>query len=181
MCAEPAPGEGRFEIGACQSGKIPAVQAILATSPEAAHWSGRAIADTLGATPGYNFVAIVGDEIAGFISGRRVAVEGEILNLAVKPEYRRHGLGQALVNVVLDRFHQDGVMQVFLEVRESNHAAISFYERLGFRAVGRRDKYYGDPPEAALVLSRPVPPVSSATRPNGAVGLNFTGQVRITP
>ena len=103
-------------------------------------------------------MCIVDGAVAGFISGRRIAVEAEILNLVVKQEFRRQGLGQALVRVVLERFCQDGALQVFLEVRESNHSAISFYRRLGFREIGRREGYYSDPPEAALVMARPTSP-----------------------
>jgi len=126
-------------------------------SPEAAPWSRQAIADAQTASPGYHFISMVQGKVVGFISGRRMAVEGEILNLAVKPQFRRHGHGQALVNVILERFHQDAVLQVFLEVRQSNHNAIAFYLRLGFREVGRREGYYSGPPEAALVLARSMP------------------------
>ena len=158
MCARPAPGESAFEIRECQSRNIPAVQAILANSREAAQWSGQTIGHALEASPGYHFVCIVDGAVAGFISGRRITVEAEILNLAVKPEFRRQGLGQALVHVVLERFCRDGALQAFLEVRESNHGAISFYRRLGFREIGRREGYYSDPPEAALVMARPTSP-----------------------
>jgi ribosomal-protein-alanine N-acetyltransferase len=152
------PGQNTFDIRECQNGNIPEVQAILAKSPEAAHWSDQAIADALAASPSYHLVSIVGGEIAGFIFGRRIAVEGEILNLAVKPAFRRQGVGQALVNTILERFNRDRVRQVFLEVRESNQAAICFYQGLGFRQIGRREAYYSDPPAAALVLALPIPP-----------------------
>lgn len=161
MCPEPAQGEAAFEIKECRNGNIGAVQAILAASPGAAQWSDQAIANALEANPACHFVSMIHGEVTGFISGRRAAGEGEILNLAVKPEFRGRGLGQALVNVVLESFHRDGVIQVFLEVRESNHAAISFYERLGFREVGRRGNYYHDPEEAALVLGRSLDPAKS--------------------
>jgi ribosomal-protein-alanine N-acetyltransferase len=142
----------------CENESIPEVLSILARSPEAAQWSEQAIADALAASPGYHLVGIGGGHIAGFISSRRIAVEGEILNLAVKPEFRRQGIGHALVSVILERFHRDGVRQVFLEVRESNHDAIAFYKRLGFHQIGRREAYYSDPPAAALVLARPMAP-----------------------
>jgi len=170
MRARPAPGQSAFDIRECQNQNLSGVQAILANSPEAARWSDQAIAHALAANPGYHLVGIFGGEVAGFISSRRVAVEGEILNLAVKPEYRRQGLGQALVNAILDRFRQDGVRQVFLEVRESNHTAISFYQRLGFRQIGRREGYYSDPLAAALVLTRPMcPPLPRLSDPKEQV------------
>ena len=158
MCARAAPGENTLGIRMCESGNIPEVLSILARSPEAAQWSEQAIANALAASPDYHLVGIVGGQVAGFISGRRIAVEGEILNLAVKPEFRRQGIGHALVSVILGRFHRDGIRQVFLEVRESNDAAISFYQRLGFHRIGRREAYYSDPPAAALVLVRPTAP-----------------------
>jgi len=152
MCARAAHGENTLGIRMCESGNIPEVLSILARSPEAAQWSEQAIANALAASPGYHLVGIVGGQIAGFISGRRIAVEGEILNLAVKPEFRRQGIGHALVSVILGRFHRDGIRQVFLD------AAISFYQRLGFHRIGRREAYYSDPPAAALVLVRPTAP-----------------------
>ena len=158
MCARPAHGENTLGIRVCENGNIPEVLSILARSPEAALWSEQAIANALAASPGYHFVGIVGGQIAGFISARRIAVEGEILNLAVKPEFRRQGIGHALASAILERFDRDGVRQVFLEVRESNDAAISFYQRLGFHQIGRREAYYSDPPAAALVLVRPMAP-----------------------
>ena len=158
MCARPAHGENTLGIRVCENGNIPEVLSILARSPEAALWSEQAIANALAASPGYHFVGIVGGQIAGFISARRIAVEGEILNLAVKPEFRRQGIGHALASAILERFDRDGVRQVFLEVRESNDAAISFYQRLGFHRIGRREAYYSDPPAAALVLVRPTAP-----------------------
>ena len=158
MCARAAHGENTLGIRMCESGNIPEVLSILARSPEAAQWSEQAIANALAASPGYHLVGIVGGQVAGFISGRRIAVEGEILNLAVKPEFRRQGIGHALVSVILGRFHRDGIRQVFLEVRESNDAAIFFYQRLGFHQMGRREAYYSDPPAAALVLALPIPP-----------------------
>ena len=158
MCARPAHGENTLGIRVCENENIAEVLSILARSPEAAQWSEQAVGDALAASPGYHLVGIGGGQIVGFISSRRIAVEGEILNLAVKPEFRCQGIGHALVSVILERFHRDGVRQVFGEVRESNHAAISFYERLGFRQIGRREAYYSDPPAAALVLARPMPP-----------------------
>jgi ribosomal-protein-alanine N-acetyltransferase len=80
--------------------------------------------------------------------------EGEILNLAVRGQSRRHGDGQALVGELLNGFQRGRVRRVFLEVRESNSRAIRFYGELGFLRVGRREGYYRDPTEAALVLQK---------------------------
>lgn len=146
--------ESGFEILECKNGNEQEVQAILKVCPEAAQWPAAAISQVLQANPGYNVVSTSRGEITGFISARRTADQGEILNLAVKPEHRRRGAGRALVEVIVERFRRNGVDQVFLEVRESNHSAISFYGRLGFERVGRRSAYYQGPEEAALVIAK---------------------------
>jgi len=119
------------------------VAAIQRRSPEAAAWN---VADYLS----YEFlVAMAGEQIVGFLVWRLVAPdEGEILNLAVVPEWRRKGVARELVNCALTGFRGD----VFLEVRESNLKAQRFYHLLGFQQLSRREEYYEEPLEAAIVL-----------------------------
>jgi ribosomal-protein-alanine N-acetyltransferase len=90
----------------------------------------------------------------GYIFGQKAGDEGEILNLAVAPEYARQGIGTALVRTLLEVFARQGVQQVFLEVRESNTGAQAFYHELGFEPVGRRKGYYTKPREDALIYRR---------------------------
>lgn len=92
------------------------------------------------------------DDVAGYVVARAVADEGEILNLAVAPAGRRHGVGRALVRAVLHALGTRGVRDVFLEVRESNAAARALYAAHGFREVGRRPRYYRRPAEDAIIL-----------------------------
>jgi len=126
-----------------KSGDLPAVDAIQKASPEAAQWNP---ADYLAY---HCIVAICNDTIAGFLVTRTIAHgETEILNIAVAPEFRRKGVASRLIshdNVLLDG-------TVYLEVRASNQVAQDFYNRLGFQEVARRDGYYSDPPETAIVM-----------------------------
>jgi ribosomal-protein-alanine N-acetyltransferase len=71
--------------------------------------------------------------------------EVEVLNLAVDPAFRRQGIGTRLLLSIASR-------HVFLEVRESNEGALRLYRKLGFQEVGRREKYYDDPEETAIVM-----------------------------
>ena len=80
------------------------------------------------------------------------ADEGEILNLAVSPAGRRHGLGRALVEKAVATLRERGVGQIYLEVRESNAPARALYAARGFKEVGRRKQYYRRPVEDAIVL-----------------------------
>lgn len=91
-------------------------------------------------------------EMLGYLVGREVAGTGEVLNLAVAPEFRRRGVGGALLRAGLTALRQRKVDEVFLEVRESNHSALALYLSHGFRAVGQRSAYYRNPREDALVL-----------------------------
>jgi len=161
MCAEPSRQVGITKVTACQRKYLPKIQAILGECPEAAGWSARALSEALARNPTHFLVAWQGEEIEGFIAGRTVADEAEILNLAVKTQHRREGMGSLLVKALLEVFASERVFQVFLEVRESNAPAVAFYQGLGFRQVGRREGYYRQPDEAALVLAWTEPSSAS--------------------
>jgi ribosomal-protein-alanine N-acetyltransferase len=114
-------------------------------------------------------VALVAErdgELGGYLISRAVAEEAEILNLAVAPEERRHGLGSRLLEAGLSALAEAGARQVWLEVRESNAAAQALYRRRGFTAAGRRARYYKNPVEDALVLRMALPDLQdSGTTP----------------
>ena len=122
---------------------LPEVAAIQATSAQAAHWNA---ADYLQ----QDFrVAILENRLAGFLVSRQVAVgELEILNLVVAPEFRRQGIGRALIQALLTFAPGD----FYLEVRESNQPARNLYKSMGFKEVNVRLQYYQSPPEAAIVM-----------------------------
>jgi len=143
----------QVEIRACQQSDVPALLEILGQSPEAANWSAAALQSALGENASHFLVTVKDGEVLGFIMGRILADEAEILNLAVVPTHRRKGLAKVLVQSLLHSFAEGGAAMVFLEVRESNRAAIAFYEKMGFARTGTRPGYYSSPPEAALVLS----------------------------
>jgi ribosomal-protein-alanine N-acetyltransferase len=126
---------------------IEAIAAIQKDSPEAAQWE---VAGYLQ----YKFlVALWDNQPAGFLVWRAVdlspgGVEGEILNLAVKPDFRRRGIARTLVNTLIKTLSGP----VFLEVRASNNKALLLYKSVGFQEVGKRSGYYENPTEAAIVM-----------------------------
>jgi ribosomal-protein-alanine N-acetyltransferase len=88
--------------------------------------------------------------------------EAQLLNLSVVPDARRSGLGRQLLAQFLDDARRLGALQVFLEVRESNAAALALYASAGFEPVARRASYYpagrdGAPREDALVMRHGLP------------------------
>jgi [ribosomal protein S18]-alanine N-acetyltransferase len=91
--------------------------------------------------------------LAGYIVGRLGADELHINNVAVRDNYRRRGLGRALLQRLLAAGKHHGVAHAFLELRAGNSAALALYEGCGFQVTARRRKYYIEPVEDALVMT----------------------------
>lgn len=88
----------------------------------------------------------------GFVVYWLVADEVHLLNVVVDAAERGRGHGELLVRRVIAVAEEMGAEQVCLEVRVGNTAAIRLYERVGFRVMGRRPKYYADNGEDALLM-----------------------------
>jgi ribosomal-protein-alanine N-acetyltransferase len=90
--------------------------------------------------------------LAGYICFWIVETEAHVLNLAVHPMHRQKGIGSRLITASLNYWKRVGVENAYLEVRESNEVARRLYERIGFRLITRRPKYYRNPKEDAYVM-----------------------------
>jgi ribosomal-protein-alanine acetyltransferase len=128
------------------------VTRILSATPEATLWSKQDLLKMVELSGVTAFVSVTDGGPTGIVIGRRVGDEAEILNLAVRLENRRRGEGKKLIGKLLEEYRRLGVSHVFLEVRESNASAITFYGQWGFHATGRRKGYYQEPKEDALVM-----------------------------
>lgn len=99
---------------------------------------------------------LVDDHPVGFVVYWLVADEVHLLNVVVDAAARGRGHGERLVRRVISVAEEMGAEQVCLEVRVGNGAAIRLYERIGFRVMGRRPKYYADNGEDALLMGLAV-------------------------
>ena len=117
-------------------------------------WSENSIASEVENPLSYWLVAEVDGVVAGYVGSQTVLDASDMMNLAVSPDYRRRGIGQALVNALVEHLQGNSVIALLLEVRVSNGPAIVLYESLGFEQVGRRPKYYHNPREDALILRK---------------------------
>ncbi|MBS1791315.1 MAG: ribosomal protein S18-alanine N-acetyltransferase [Acidobacteria bacterium] len=95
-------------------------------------------------------------EVIGCFSGWLVADELEVDNVAVAPNWRRAEVATKLFAEAQQIALKRGATQAFLEVRSSNTAARSLYEKQGFTVVGRRKNYYLDPLDDALILAKKI-------------------------
>jgi len=92
--------------------------------------------------------------VVGFLVARNMAPEWELENIVVASESRGKGVGTRLIEELLSRAKQTNSKQLFLEVRDSNQAARSFYGKLGFVQTGRRKSYYSNPIEDAVLYCK---------------------------
>lgn len=131
-----------------------AVTGIFRESPHAGSWAPEAYERTPHWGGPLALVSEFAGEVTGYLLGRELLDEAEVLHLAVRSKYRRQGHGRALVSSAVEGMRSRGILRVLLEVRESNVAAIAFYEGLGFFKMGQRADYYRNPVEAAVLMEK---------------------------
>jgi [ribosomal protein S18]-alanine N-acetyltransferase len=90
--------------------------------------------------------------LAGYSVYSTVADELHILNVAVRPAFRRMGVGTALMKRMHDDAYRNGQRYGYLEVRESNRAAQRLYGKFGYRPLTKRLNYYSDNREDAILM-----------------------------
>ncbi len=92
--------------------------------------------------------------VLGYVGSQMVPPEADMMNIAVAPEARRQGIAEAMIGELICCLSANGVTSLSLEVRASNAAARSLYEKLGFRQAGLRPNYYFHPKEDACILRK---------------------------
>jgi [ribosomal protein S18]-alanine N-acetyltransferase len=102
-------------------------------------------------------------ELAGYAFVSRYVDAWHVMNVAVAPEHRRHGVATELLERLFEVTASDQRRGYTLEVRVSNTDAIRLYERLGFQSRGIRRGYYTDNREDALIMWREAAPSEKAS------------------
>lgn len=95
-------------------------------------------------------VATLDGNVVGYMGLQIFCGEGYVTNVAVLPEYRRQGIAKMLI----EKQMQNDMSFITLEVRESNLPAIKLYESCGFENVGIRPKFYTNPTENAIIMTK---------------------------
>lgn len=93
---------------------------------------------------------------AGYADIWVIAGEGQLNNIAVMPEMRGRHVGQTIMNELIARLRAVNAYEMSLEVRSGNEPAIGLYEKLGFEVIGRREGYYLDNGDNALIMKLDV-------------------------
>lgn len=97
----------------------------------------------------------VNHQLAGFAICQTVLDEATLFNIAIAPQFRQQGLAKQLLNHLLEELENKNIKILWLEVRESNTAAINLYQNLGFNELTIRKNYYPtkDGREDALIMA----------------------------
>ena len=119
-------------------------------------WSEKSVLETLGQENTICLTALKAGRTAGYLLAYTAADEAEIARIAVTEELQRQGVARALLQRLENVCKEKGLTRILLDVRESNEAARALYESAGFREDGIRQRFYEDPQEDAILMSRKI-------------------------
>lgn len=119
-------------------------------------WSENALSEELENPNSRFFVAVIGDKVIGYGGMHSVIGENYIDNIAVTSSYRKMGVATEILQQLVKTAENENGDFISLEVRESNEAAISLYEKSGFARVGVRRNFYQKPIENGIIMTKEI-------------------------
>jgi len=135
----------RVRLAPGESADLDAVMDVMASAFDARFGEGWTRSQCAGILPLSGVLLMLAEDENGTICGfsllRTVADEAELLLLAVSPETQRRGVGGSLLDHFIEHGRRSGIRRLHLEVRDGN-PAVAMYQSYGFKAEGRRRKYY---------------------------------------
>lgn len=117
-------------------------------------WSEKALEEELTNENAHFLAALFNQKVIGYIGVIEICGEADITNVAVNPAYRRCGIGEKLLCLAEEGANTRNCISITLEVRMSNEAAISLYNKNGYKHAGIRKGFYNRPKEDALLMTK---------------------------
>ncbi|MBE6738356.1 MAG: ribosomal-protein-alanine N-acetyltransferase [Ruminococcaceae bacterium] len=117
-------------------------------------WSQDTIKSLLESNSAECFGAFEEDKLVGYAALEWVLDEGSLTDIAVLPSERKKGIANLLMQALITEALERDLQFITLEVREGNTPAINLYKKFGFEPMGKRPKYYKDPVEDALLMTK---------------------------
>ena len=139
-----------IEMKAPHVPQVAALEKLCFSDP----WSQESILGELNNQYAFWLVAEEDGVVLGYIGSQISFPEADVMNVAVHPDARRHGVAAVLVEALVHYLKDVQCTSLTLEVRASNAPAIALYEKLNFSLVGRRPNYYRHPTEDALIMRK---------------------------
>src|SRR5574344_439712 len=142
-----------LDIRNMEKSDVDEVENLEALSYGEHHWSKESFYNELSNNLAHYYCAFDENEkLVGYTGCWNIFEEAHVTTLSVHPDYRKKGVAQSLIFRTIDDCYKNKIKYVTLEVRDSNIAAISLYEKNGFKAIGTRKNYYQDNNENALIM-----------------------------
>ena len=148
-------GEDRYFIRRMREedlSEVLAIEGVSFSNP----WSDNTFRGEIQNTPVSSPMVLVrrpGEEVVGYIIFWQIRDDVQVNNVAIRPDCRGLGLGEAVMRYAIARVRAAGAAFMTLEVRRSNTAAVALYKKLGFEVMDTRKNYYTRPDEAAFVMA----------------------------
>lgn len=118
--------------------------------------SSSTLACTLNENTYYYFIAKTNGNVVGYLSAELLVDHFDLLAIAVDKKFRRQNVATYLLNKLFNLSIELNITDIFLEVRQNNSSAISFYEKIGFEKISNRKNYYTDTNEDAYIYKKVV-------------------------
>ncbi|WP_066505781.1 ribosomal protein S18-alanine N-acetyltransferase [Abyssisolibacter fermentans] len=116
-------------------------------------WSKNAFVDEIESNKLSDYLVVeYQGKVVGYGGMWLILDEAHITNIAIHPNFRGKGLGNYIVEGIINRCREKNILKITLEVRESNHTAIALYKKYGFEECGKRLGYYSDTNEDAIIM-----------------------------
>ena len=146
--------ESRYFVRRMEERDLPEVRAIEERS-FSNPWSETTFRGEIQNVPVSSPLVVVrrpGEDIVGYIIFWQIRDDVQVNNIAVRPDCRGLGVGEAMMRHAIAKVRRAGATFMTLEVRPSNAAAVALYRKLGFEVLGARKNYYSRPDEDAHVM-----------------------------
>jgi len=114
-------------------------------------WSQAKFTDSLNNPKTLASLLTVDKQVLGYFVAMRSPDSVDLLNICIHPDYQQQGLGAQLFNHLKQQLQTLSVDTIFIEVRASNETAFSFYQKLGFKMIDSRKKYYSNGEDAKIL------------------------------
>lgn len=115
-------------------------------------WSEKSLTEAFSDEKYRLYTVYLGERLAGYCGLLVTAPEAEVVFICTDEEFRRRGVARLLLTTALECAKEEGITDVFLEVREGNMPARTLYRGFGFQETGLRKNYYDEPKENAVLM-----------------------------
>ena len=114
-------------------------------------WSQAKFTDSLNNPKTLAYLLTIDEQVLGYFVATHSSDSADLLNICIHPEHQHQGLGTQLFDYLTQQLQTLNLNTIFIEVRASNESTLSFYQKLGFKVIDSRKKYYSNGEDAKIL------------------------------